>query len=169
MKQIDIMLKKMTLLTATVGLFLGLVGCLEKEDRQPEGNYNVPNKPFGLFVIHLTLIDHDTKEPITGLLVKPVNARLIHKDIQSQRSDETGTVHLSIAAAPPIPQEFILSYVDTVEGQIFNPEHLVVRFADPVFIYLPKDANMLGWLYQGTTELTLTRELKRESKTILDE
>ena len=145
------------------GLLFGISGCWEKEA------VPVPREhfadPFGLFKIHLTLLDVDSKEPLSDLQVKLVINTFSQindpETVSGQVTDSTGLVHITIAAAPPIPQEFVLSVTDTTKCRSFQQKQISVRFIDPVFIYRPKDATIWGKLYQGTAELNLTRELKQ--------
>ena len=146
--------------TVAVGFLLYLSGCLEK-DVQPQ---NQTGGPIGLFKIHLTLIDADTKDPLPDLLIKLSNntsSQMRDPDAPEQVTDTTGIVHLTIAATPPVPQEFHLSLTDTTQIRIFQQEYISVRFSDPVFKYRPEDATKWGTLYQGTADLTITRELKQ--------
>jgi hypothetical protein len=151
----------MTRICIFLTLFVGLTGCLEKE--QPGLEIPHSERPFGLFVIHLTLIDYDTKAPVPGLSVKVLNTNALLLNDEERLSNESGTIRVPIIAAPPVPQEFILSCVDVDNNRLFSYDNIVVRFSNPVFVYNPQDALALGkpkW-YQGTTELTLISELRR--------
>ena len=145
---------------------LGLPGCLEK-DELPNGNGTTlltPSDPFGLYKIHLTLVDADTKESLPNVLAKLSNNtsfQMSSPEASEQITDSTGVVHITIAATPPIPQEFIFSLTDTTLKRSFFQTSISIRFIDPVFIYIPKDAARWGKLYQGTAELTLIHELKQ--------
>jgi len=120
-------------------------------------------KILWLVVIHLTLLDYDSKESVPGLSVKVLNANAVQWGDMESISDDSGMISVSITAAPPVPQEFIFSCMDADNQRLFSYDNIVVRFSNPVFIYNPQDAAMLGKPkgYQGTAELTLTSELRR--------
>ena len=165
MLKIKYLIRSLPLL-AVMGMLFGLLGCLEK-DEIPNGTGNsltTPAEPFGLYKIHLTLIDADTKASLPNLLVKLSNNtsfQMSSSEVTEQITDSTGVVHITIAATPPIPQEFIFSLTDTTLMRYFQQTSISIRFIDPVFIYIPKDAARWGKLYQGTAELTLIHELKQ--------
>ena len=157
-------MKNRTIFIAMIaGLVFGIGGCLEKEyvvetNVSPLGL----DSPFGLYKVHLTLIDANTQDPIPDLLVQ------LSKNTFSQKSDPNpaeqvtdalGLVRLSITASPPVPQEFVFSLSDPTQTRTFQQESITIFFKDPVFIYVPKDAALFGKLYQGTAEMTLTYEL----------
>ncbi|MCL1974067.1 MAG: hypothetical protein FWG54_04530 [Bacteroidetes bacterium] len=142
-----------------LALFGGMTGCLEREQPVPGGQ--IIENPFGLFVIHLTLIDYDTKEPIPDLSIIALSAHVRQLDIEEEPSDEEGVIHVSLVAAPPTPQQFILSCIYADSNRPFSNDFIVVRFSNPIFVYYPKDAALLGKWYQGTAELSLTQEIRR--------
>ena len=157
-------LKTATFATITVGFILNFSGCLEK-NVYPDGHYeHQPEGPIGLFKIHLTLIDSETKDPLPHLLIKlfyNTSSQMSDPVAAEPVTDSTGIVHIAIAATPPVPQEFLFSLTDTTQNRIFQQAYISVRFSDPVFKYRPDDATKWGILYQGTADLTITRELKQ--------
>ena len=157
-------LKRGALFIVVAGLLSGMPGCLEKEGMPQSVSTSHPNNHFGLYKIHLTLIDVDTKDPLSDLHVKLSNNTSFQMSSPSeaqQVTDSIGMVHITIAAAPPIPQEFLFSISDTTRTRLFQQTTISIRFVDPVFKYIPTDALIWGKLYQGTTELTLLREIKQ--------
>ena len=159
-------LQRVTLVTVVMGLLFGFAGCLEKEAFPQQGHLSekAPKSAFGLYKIHLTLIDADTKEPLPDLLVKLANntsTQMTDPDAKDGVTDVKGVVDIIIAATPPVPQEFVLSFADTTESRSFQQADISVYFFNPVFKFFSDDAAKWGRLYQGTAELTLTRELKQ--------
>ena len=159
-------MKNRTLYIAMIaGLVFGIGGCLEKEyyiETNTTSHGQAFDYPFGLYKIILTLVDTDTQDPLSGLLVQ------LSKHTFSQRgaivpveqvTDSLGLVRISITASPPVPQEFVLSFTDTTQRRVFVQESIVIFFRDPVFRYVPRDAAVWGRLYQGTAEMALTHEL----------
>ena len=144
-------LKVVTLCAVVTGFLFGFPGCLEKE-LVPETNSNPHlQEPFGLFKIHLKLIDNDSKEPISDLFVRLLGGNSPQPDdleTAGQVTDSTGLAHIVIASVPPAPQEFILSFSDTTKTRIFQQGYISVFFTLPVFTYIPKDAAKWGRLYQ---------------------
>jgi len=160
------LLKRGTLIIVVAGLLSGMSGCFEKEGIHQSEPTSRPDNPFGLYKIHLTLIDIDTKDPLPNLLVKLLyntSFQMNSPDAAKQVTDSVGVVHITIAAAPPVPQEFLFSLSDTTRIRSFQQTSISIRFIDPVFKYTLSDALIWGKLYQGTTELTLTRELKQNN------
>jgi hypothetical protein len=160
-------LKWTGLLAALTWLLIGFFGCLEKEEYFPEvqPGKNIPKSAFGLFKVHLTLIDAETSEPLPDLRVKLSNetsSQMNDTKGNDQVTDIHGFVCVTIAAAPPIPQEFVLSFADTTNSRSFQTGSMSVYFFNPVFKYIPDDAGFWGKLYQGTAVLTLSRELKQK-------
>jgi len=160
-------LKWTGLFIAVTWLFVCFFGCLEKEEysREVPLGRNTPNSAFGLFKVHLTLIDADTSEPLPDLLVKLLNdtsSQMNDSKGGDQVTDTRGVVSVTIAAAPPIPQEFVLSFTDTTHRRSFQTQTISVYFPHPVFNYIQDDAVNWGKLYQGTAVLTLTREIKQK-------
>jgi len=156
-------LRAFTFLTVVTGALLFFGGCLEKDVVADVSNSD-RGVPFGVFKVYLTLIDADTQEPLPDLLVKLLNGTVSATNNQAQGeyvTDSTGMVPITIASAPPAPQEFIFSLTDTTQCRTFNQGYISVFFTAPVFIYLPKDAEVWGKMYQGTAELSITRELKQ--------
>ena len=153
MTRIYIILKKTAFAMALFGC---LVGCLDKEPHE----HQIVERFFGLFVIHLTLLDYDTQEPLPGLSIKTLNVNVHHLNYEDL-SNEEGTIRVSLVTAPPTPQQFILSCIDAENDRLFSLDYAVVRFSNPIFVYAPKDAALLGKWYQGTAELTLTHEIRR--------
>ncbi|MCL2726898.1 MAG: hypothetical protein FWD56_00775 [Bacteroidales bacterium] len=160
------MIKNRTVYIAMIaGLLFGIAGCLEKEyypDLELTSHGQAFDFPFGLYKLHLTLVDAGSQDPLPGLLVQ------LSKNTFSQRgatepveqvTDSLGLVHIAITASPPVPQEFVLSFSDTTQRRLFVQESIVIFFRDPVFKYVPRDAAVWGKLYQGTAEMTLTHEL----------
>ena len=146
------------------GFLFGLFGCLEKEEIPVSSDIPCPNNPFGLFKIHLTLVDTDTKEPLPDLRIHLSNNtsfQINGPGAVEQVTNGDGVVHITIAAAPPVPQEFVLSLTDITKSRSFQQAYISIRFIDPNFKFIPEDAKKWGKLYQGTAELTLTRELKQ--------
>ena len=159
-------MKKTVYLLIVAGFLFGVSGCFEKDEfPKTPSKKQAPADPFGLFNIYLTLFDLETKEPLPDLLIKLSNitsSRMNDPEtVDRQVSDTLGFVHITIAAAPPIPQEFVLSVADTTKIRSFQQQYISVRFIDPIFKYIQKDAAEWGNMYQGTAELTLTRELKQ--------
>ena len=159
-------MKNRTLYIAMIaGLVFGIGGCLEKGyivDIDLTSQIQGLDYPFGLYKIHLTLVDSDTQDPLPGLLVQLSKNTFSQKGAQAsseQVTDALGLVHISVTASPPVPQEFLFSFSDTTRSRLFQQESIVIFFKDPAFIYTPKDAAMFGKLYQGTAEMTLTYEL----------
>ena len=157
--------KQFIFFAMVMGFLLGLPeGCLEKDIYEPSTPSVQPVNPFGLFKIHLTLIDIDTKTPLPNLQVRLSNntsSQMSDPAAKGQVTDSTGLVHVTIAAAPPMPQEFVLSFTDTTRTRSFQQQYISVFFIDPVFKYISKDAIIWGKRYQGTAEFSLTRELKQ--------
>ena len=146
------------------GFFFGIGGCLEKEYWPPVESVSHPDYPFGLYKMHLTLIDSETKEPLPDLhvqLSKDSYSQKGESDPAKQVTDANGLVHITIAASPPVPQEFALSITDKTESRSFQQETITILFKNPVFMYVPKEATIWGSLYQGTAEQTFTYELKQ--------
>ena len=146
------------------GFIFGIGGCLEREYWPPVESVSHPDYPFGLYKMHLTLIDSETKEPLLDLQVQLSKDSFSQKgesDAAKQVTDANGLVHITIAASPPVPQEFVLSIADKTESRLFQQETITVLFKDPVFMYAPKEAAIWGKLYQGTAEQTFTYELKQ--------
>ena len=161
------MMRNKTLYMAMIaGLVFGIGGCLEK-DYIVEPSITTPHLqgfdyPFGLFKMNLTLIDADTQDPLSGMMVQLSKNTFSQRGVQEpaeQVTDSLGLVRISIAASPPVPQEFHLSFSDTIQSRLFQQESIVIFFKNPVFLYVPKDAAIFGKLYQGTAEMTLTYEL----------
>ncbi|MDR2586282.1 MAG: hypothetical protein LBC84_08735 [Prevotellaceae bacterium] len=156
-------MKKSIFLVIVTGLLIGSLGCSIKDAPIARQIYKQPVNPFAIFNIYLTLIDSETKDPLSDLRIELFNKSSFRMSdsaiVAKQVSDSTGYLFISIVSTPPIPQEFVFTLSDTTQVRSFQQQYLSIRFLDPVFRYIQKDAAVWGNLYQGTAELTLTREL----------
>ena len=155
---------KIKCLMIVAGFLITMIGCLEKEGNLVS-TVRIDNKSaFGLYKIQLTLLDADTKDPLPNLVLKLANntpAQMIDPNVSENVTNTEGVVRITIAATPPVPQEFVFSFTDKAQSLLFQQSYISVFFINSVFKFFPDDATKWGKLYQGTAELILTRELKQ--------
>lgn len=149
-----------------IGSLFSIAGCLEEDpiSKTPHTTDPYSNDPFALFRIQLTLIDSETRGPLSDMSIGLLNGSFLTKNNQEtaeQVTDSTGFVRLVFAATPVVPKEFRLSFADTTQTRMFQQEFISVFFISPVFSYVPRDATAWGRFYQGTTELSISRELRQ--------